>query len=228
MWTMAAKDSLETAVTKLRHLFSAAERRVLDSAVATSLADTGEKQLKALLGQARGLRDKWRDLVGAQTRQTKRGGKRVGPYPVAATVATNQRSRDKTDLFSAAVAQIEARLAELTGTAPGKVAKPTAAKVAKPAAKRVTKRAQAPVASPASLTSRAISRKARQAGTLEKLESAGVQGLKVSAASQRRAKAALKADRLKLKGITTRRAGHTQARGGRAQARRDGRNAGRK
>jgi hypothetical protein len=239
---MAAKDSLEASVTKLRHLFTSAERRVLDSAVAKSLADAGEKQVKAVLGQARVLRDKWRDLVGAQARRTKRGGKRVGPYPVTAAVSTNQRSRDKTDLLSATVARLESRLAELTG-ASGKSPKQSAAKPAAPSVrvaaakktritKRGTKSAISPTASPASLTSRAIakkavSKKARQAGALQQLESAAVQGLKSSASSQRRVSAALKAERLKLKGITTRRAGHTQARGGRAQARRDGRNAGR-
>ena len=49
--------------------------------------------------------------------------------------------------------------------------------------------------------------------------------MRVTTAKQRKASAALKAERLKLKGVTTRRAGHAKVQGGRSQARRDGRNA---
>lgn len=72
-----------------------------------------------------------------------------------------------------------------------------------------------------------ISKKARQAGVLKTLESVATQGLVVTRSGQRKAAAAVKANRLAMKGLTTRRAGHSQAQTGRKQARRDQRNAGR-
>ena len=60
-----------------------------------------------------------------------------------------------------------------------------------------------------------------------KLLKAATQGLSTTKDVQRKASAALKADRLAMKGLTTRRVGHAQAQTGRSQARRDGRNASR-
>ena len=72
-----------------------------------------------------------------------------------------------------------------------------------------------------------ISKKARQAGVLKALESVATQGLVATKSGQRKAAAAVKANRLAMKGLSTRRAGHSQAQTGRAQARRDQRNSGR-
>lgn len=77
------------------------------------------------------------------------------------------------------------------------------------------------------ISPKAISKKARQAGTLKALESVSMQGLSTTKSGQRKASAALKANRLAMKGLTTRRAGHSQAQTGRSQARRDERNASR-
>ena len=222
---MAKDQSFDASLATLRRLFTAAERKILDSSTTRSLAAAGEAQVKSVLKQARILRDKWRDLLDAQARKVKRAKRPVAAKTVAGTTPTNVRSRQKGDLLTAAVARLEARLTELTG-AKSSPQTPAPKAVAKPA-KKLARKVARPVAPIASLTPRAISKKARQAGNRKSLEQAGVQGLKTSASAQRSASAALKAERLKLKGITTRRAGHAQARVGRAQARRDQRNAGR-
>ena len=72
-----------------------------------------------------------------------------------------------------------------------------------------------------------ISKKARQAGALKAVESVATQGLVATKSGQRKAAAAVKANRIAMKGLTTRRAGHSQAQTGRNQARRDQRNSGR-
>lgn len=72
-----------------------------------------------------------------------------------------------------------------------------------------------------------ISKKARQAGLLDALGSVGTQRLVATVSGQRKAAAAVKANRLAMKGMSTRRAGHSQAQTGRSQARRDQRNASR-
>lgn len=221
---MAKDQSFDASLATLRRLFTAAERKILDSSTTRSLTAAGEGQVKNVLKQARILRDKWRDLLDAQTRKVKRAKRPVTAKTVAGTTPTNERSRQKGDLLTAAVARLEARLAELTGAkaAPKAAPQPVAKR-----AKKVVGTVARPVESLASIAPRSISKKARQAGKRKSLEQVSVQGLKTSASKQRSASAALKADRLKLKGITTRRAGHAQARVGRAQARRDQRNAGR-
>lgn len=228
---MAKAHPFDASLATLRRLFTAAERKILDSSTTRGLAAAGEAEVKQMLKQARILRDKWRGLLDSQARSTKRARKPAG-LKVAAAAPANVRSRQKSDLLTQAVARLEARLAEVTGgkqvAAKPAAAKPQAAKLA--AKKPATKPARAaarPTAAITAVTPRSISKKARQAGARKSLEQVGVQGFNTSAAKQRSAAAVLKADRLKLKGITTRRAGHAQARVGRAQARRDQRNSGR-
>ena len=109
----------------IRDLFTAAERAVLESTSGKALVAASRKQLEKTLAQARGLRDKWRDLHTGQARKTKRAG--------VADAAANARSRTKTDAFSAAIERLQGRLSEL-----GLVAAP-----ARPAAgKAVTKAAR--------------------------------------------------------------------------------------
>lgn len=223
---MAKTHSFDVSLATLRRLFTAAERKILDSSTTRGLAAAGEAQVKQMLKQARILRDKWRGLLDAQARSTKRARKPAG-LKATATAPANVRSRQKSDLLSQAVARLEARLAEFAGAKPV----PAKSQAVKPAAKKPLKKpareAARPVAAITAVTPRSISKKARQAGARKSLEQVGVQGFNTTAAKQRSAVAALKADRLKMKGITTRRAGHAQARVGRAQARRDQRNAGR-
>lgn len=233
---MAARTSLEASISKLRSLFTSAERKLLDSSTGKKLADASERQVKDLLRQSRTLRDKWRDLVGSQARTVKRGSKRAAGSRVIATTPTNERSRQKHSVFNDVVAHIEAHLAGLTGaatTTSSTAARPTASKpaakkasAARAAAKKTSAVNVAGSSARAATTTqaRSVSRKARQAGAIKALESSSVSGLRTTKAKQRKASAALKAERLKLKGVTTRRAGHTKAQGGRSQARRDGRN----
>jgi hypothetical protein len=230
---MATRDPLESSITKLRSLFTSAERKVLDSSTVKKLAAASEREVKDLLRQCRTLRDKWRDLIGDQARTVKQSNKRVAATRVTAATPTNERSRQKHGLFRDAVANIEAHLAAITGAAPAKTApakkKPTAKGAATKtvaAARTATQKTSSAKAAKSGVTAtRAVSRKARQAGAIKALESSAVSSLHTSKSGQRKATAALKAERLKLKGVTTRRAGHTQVQGARAQARRDGRNA---
>jgi hypothetical protein len=89
----------------IRDLFTAAERAVLESTAGKALVAASRKQLEKTLAQARGLRDKWRDMHTGQARKTKRAG--------VADAAANARSRTKTDAFSAAIERLQGRLAEL-------------------------------------------------------------------------------------------------------------------
>lgn len=229
---MATSTTLETSIRKLRTLFTAAERKLLDSSTGKKLATASEREVKDLLRQCRTLRDKWRDLVGAQARTVKRTSKRVAGSRVIAATPTNERSRQKHSLFGDVVAHIESHLAGLTGQSSATpTAKQPVAKKAAPvraAAKKTSSATSTGSSARAATTAakaRTVSRKARQAGAIKALESSTLSGLRTTAAKQRKASAALKAERLKLKGVTTRRAGHAKVQGGRSQARRDGRNA---
>jgi hypothetical protein len=120
-----AKSSVP-GLDRVRELFTSAERALLEATAGSTLLAASRKQLDKTLAQARGLRDKWRDLHAGQARTTKRSA-------AAGTAAANARSREKADMFTAAIERLEGRLAEL-----GLVAAP-----AKPAAgKSVTKAAR--------------------------------------------------------------------------------------
>lgn len=90
---------------RLRELFTSAERAVLESTAGSALLAASRKQLDASLAQARALRDKWRGLHAGQARKTKRSS-------AAGTATANARSRDKADVFTAAIERLQARLAE--------------------------------------------------------------------------------------------------------------------
>jgi hypothetical protein len=128
-----AKSSRRTGTSSASWL-TAAEQRVLDSTVGSSLATATRTQLQAAIKQARTLRDKWRDLFNRQSLATKKGGSRAND-PV------NTRSLDKAELFGAAVKRLEARIEELSegiATALGGkrgAAKPSRTAAAKPASK---------------------------------------------------------------------------------------------
>jgi hypothetical protein len=130
----------------LHELFTAAEKKILDSSFGTALADATHTQIEAAAKQARVLRDKWRDLTAGQGRKTKRAA-----APVS---AANSRSNEKADVFHAAVERLEKRLGELAaavgGILPGKVttarAKARDKKISGRAARRTTERPVAPAA----------------------------------------------------------------------------------
>lgn len=130
-----AKSSRPTGSSSTTWL-TAAEQRVLDSTVGSSLATATHNQLQAAIKQARTLRDKWRDLFNRQSLTTKKAATRTND-------PANTRSLEKADLFGAAVKRLEARIEELaegvsaavTGKRGG--AKPSRTAAAKPASKAV-------------------------------------------------------------------------------------------
>lgn len=244
---MATRNPIEASIAELRSLFTTGERKILDSSTGKALTAATERQVKDLLRQCRTLRDKWRDLVGEQTRKVKRDG-RVGASRGTTTPA-NDRSRQKHSLLSNVVAHLETHLGGITGQSRSPAAGATATKPA-PKSSAAKKASKSPIAGGSAArvsgtktatakaakasasrpgttasTAKSVSRKARQAGTIKALESSALSGLRTTKAGQQKASAALKAERLKLKGVTTRRAGHAQVQGSRSQARRDGRNA---
>lgn len=127
-----AKSSVDGFDLKtIRAMLTAAERKVFDSSIGKEIAAAGRAELQAAIGQARTLRDKWRDLYAKQTRTTKRTTK--------AGTGANDRSREKSELFAGALQRLETRLAELgtaTKTAVKSVKKAAAKAVAAPAPKK--------------------------------------------------------------------------------------------
>jgi len=110
-----AKSSSVPGLDRVRELFTSAERAVLEATADSTLLAASRKQVEKTLAQARSLRDKWRDLHAGQARTTKRSA--------AAGPAANARSREKADMFTAAIERLEARLAEVgRGAAPAKSA----------------------------------------------------------------------------------------------------------
>lgn len=124
-----AKSSVP-GLDRIRELFTSAERAVLESTAGRSLVEASRKQLDATLAQARALRDKWRDLHATQARVTKRKG----------TGGGNARSREKSDMFAAAIERLQGRLAEF-GLAPGagRPARKSPSKAARRAGHRTTR-----------------------------------------------------------------------------------------
>lgn len=100
-----AKSSSVPGLDRVRELFTSAERAVLEATAGSTLLAASRKQVEKTLAQARSLRDKWRDLHASQARTTKRAA--------AAGPAANARSREKADMFTAAIDRLQARLAEL-------------------------------------------------------------------------------------------------------------------
>ncbi|MFM7076994.1 MAG: hypothetical protein ACKO3G_13140, partial [Planctomycetaceae bacterium] len=96
-------------IAPIRDLFTASERRLLETSFGTGLARATQADLESATRQARILRDKWRGLSAKQGRATKR---------VAGAASTaNARSQEKAGAFGDAVARLERRLAELVATA---------------------------------------------------------------------------------------------------------------
>lgn len=131
-------------IAHIRDLFTAAERKLLDSSFGSALAGATQSRIEAAARQARSLRDKWRDLSASQGRKTKRAG--------AASTRANARSHEKADAFHAAVERFERRLAELVSavgaTLGGKAKNPKAKArdkvIAGRAARRTAPRPEAP------------------------------------------------------------------------------------
>jgi hypothetical protein len=130
-----AKSSRPTGSSSTAWL-TAAEQRVLDSTVGSSLASATRNQLQAAIKQTRTLRDKWRDLFNRQSLTSKKGAARTND-------PANTRSLEKAELFGAAVKRLEARIEELAEGISAAVGgkrgsgKPSRTAAAKPASKAV-------------------------------------------------------------------------------------------
>jgi hypothetical protein len=130
----SSRDSVSSGVSsnQLRSLCTPAERKLLEMSEATKLSKASPAEVQAWLGRARETRDKWRGLVGKQTRVVKRAPKAVAE--------ANARSLAKADLFDGAVKRFEAHLKTRSSAAAGatpSAAKPIAAPVKKPKRSRV-------------------------------------------------------------------------------------------
>lgn len=231
-------------------LFTATERKLLAESSGASLESADRAAVLDRLKRGRGLRDKWRDLAGRQTRKGKRA-----PQLVA---EANVRSHDKAALLQDAVTRLEKRLAALEGAArpaSGRPAvKPTKSvtKRSRVAAHRATRagvraalaekaadlnrgRPQTPKAEPAAVVVPApaadlakAAKSSRAVGTRRQPRTAIVapvggapRTVRADRSQQRSARAGAKQARLAIKGVSTRRGGHVLASGKRAQARRD-------
>jgi hypothetical protein len=87
-------------------LLTASERKLFDTSRGRALAAATRAELTKLVGQARSLRDKWRDQFRAQRRTSQRAAAARG-------TGGNDRSLEKSTLFGEVLARLEARLAEL-------------------------------------------------------------------------------------------------------------------
>ena len=101
------------SLSKLRSFCTAAERKLLDMSESSGLSKAAHAEVQALLVRARTTRDKWRGLVGHQTRVVKRSPKAVAE--------ANARSHAKAELFDGAVKRFEAHLKTLASTVTGAV-----------------------------------------------------------------------------------------------------------
>jgi hypothetical protein len=101
------------SLSKLRSFCTAAERKLLDMSESSGLSKAAHADVQALLTRARTTRDKWRGLVGHQTRVVKRSPKAVAE--------ANARSHAKAELFDGAVKRFEAHLKTLASTVTGAV-----------------------------------------------------------------------------------------------------------
>jgi hypothetical protein len=84
-------------------LLTSSERKLLAASESAGLAGLTVAERQALLVQTRALRDKWRDLLTGQHRVQKR--------KATAADGANARTREKADLFDAAIRRIEAHSA---------------------------------------------------------------------------------------------------------------------
>lgn len=130
----SSRGSVSSGVSsnQLRSLCTPAERKLLEMSEATKLSKASHAEVQAWLGRARETRDKWRGLVGKQTRVVKRAPKAVAE--------ANARSLAKADLFDGAVKRFEAHLKTLSTAAAGaaqSAVKPIASPVKKPKRSRV-------------------------------------------------------------------------------------------
>lgn len=237
--------AVETAGTRRPGLFTAAEQKLLAESQGTALEKASRAVVHDRLKRVRGLRDKWRDLLGRQVRKEKRS-----PQALA---EANARSREKAEQLQSAVTRLEQRLARFEAapttsasarrtvkkssrvathratragvraamakkTATLNLSRPPRAAAARPesAAKKGAESAAVAVASDRPLGTRRRTRPPVTAAS-----GVAQRSIRPDRAKQRSARAGAAHARLAIKGVSTRRSGHVLASGKRAQARRD-------
>ena len=128
----SVSSKVSVSVDRLRSLCTTAERKLLDMSESSGLSKAAHAEVQAWLARARETRDKWRAMVGKQSRAAKRSPRAVAE--------ANARSHAKADLFDGAVKRFEAHLktaaAAVTDAAKSAV-KPIAALAKKPKHSRV-------------------------------------------------------------------------------------------
>ncbi len=136
---------------RLRSLCTPAERKLLEMSESPSLSKAAHAEVQAWLGRARETRDKWRAMVGKQSRAAKRAPRAVAE--------ANARSHAKADLFDAAVKRFEAQLktaaSAVTGATKSAV-KPIATLAKKPKHSRVAGHRKARAGLRAELTGKVV------------------------------------------------------------------------
>jgi hypothetical protein len=128
----SARGSVASGVSsdRVRSLCTPAERKLLDMSESRVLSQAAPAEVQALLGRAREFRDKWRALVGKQSRAAKRSPRAVAE--------ANARSHAKAELFDGAVKRLESQLKAHPAKAAGTAAvKPTAVRAKPPKRSRV-------------------------------------------------------------------------------------------
>jgi hypothetical protein len=98
---------------RLRSLCTTAERKLLDMSESSGLSKAAHAEVQAWLARARETRDKWRAMVGKQSRAAKRSPRAVAE--------ANARSHAKADLFDGAVKRFEAHLKTASSAVTGAV-----------------------------------------------------------------------------------------------------------
>lgn len=128
----SVSSKIALSAERVRSLCTAAERKLLDMSEQSGLSKAAHAEVQAWLSRAREARDKWRALVGKQSRAAKRSPRAVAE--------ANARSHAKADLFDGAVKRFETHLKTLSAAVAGaarSAVKPIAAVAKKPKRTRV-------------------------------------------------------------------------------------------
>jgi hypothetical protein len=230
----------DAKLSTMHALLNESESRLVASSRGAALMSASAGELKKKIARARTLRDKWRDVYAGQRRGTQEAR-------TSRASSANRRSREKSEVFAAALARFEARLEKVDASGPASgggrtAARPTRQKrtrqhrqersrtkqtLADTVADRESAEAWSARASLPSMQTRTPAKKKtakakKKAGATRSKKAAVARPsrpAKTQARDQSRSAAAR--HRTRMSGLTTRIRGHVSGRGKRAQARRD-------
>lgn len=234
----------ETNTSSTRALLNESESRLVASSRGAALTSASVGDLRKKIARARTLRDKWRDVYETQRRGTQQARtSRAG--------TANRRSREKSEVFAAALARFEARLEKVHASGSSsdggrRAARPPRQKrtrqhrqersrtkrtLAHQVAERESAEAWSALASLPPMQTRMPAKKKTAKAKKKKTKKAGASRSKKAAVARPSRLAKTKArdqsrsaaarHRTRMSGLTTRIRGHVSGRGKRAQARRD-------